>query len=236
MCPGPGKLAQNGLKHASIMTSPTKNSNPKLPNFVKSKPQDLSLIFDIKKPSRMSSLKNFNQLWQGIKELKETMLIQNKKLDKLTNLENKLNGIQQKMVEYENKLNQLEEEKEQLRDKMVQKTNLLVLQLDRQEQYIRRKNILIYGVEENKEDNDDGKKVLFKIADELEIDLEDNEVQRVHRLGQKRRNNVNPRPIIARFVSYKQRNEFLTNKRELKNIEDSMSSFVKISHLYDTSY
>jgi len=45
------------------------------------------------------------------------MLIQNKKLDKLTNitqnLENKLTGIQQKMVEYENKLNQLGEEKEQ---------------------------------------------------------------------------------------------------------------------------
>jgi len=43
------------------------------------------------------------------------MVIQNKKLDKLTNitqnLENKLNGIQKKMVEYENKLNQLEEKK-----------------------------------------------------------------------------------------------------------------------------
>jgi len=37
---------------------------------------------------------------------------------------------------------------------MVQKTNLLVFQLDRQEQYIREK-FLIYGVEENK-DNDDG--------------------------------------------------------------------------------
>ena len=35
------------------------------------------------------------------------------------------------MVEYENKLDQLEEEKEQLRDEMVQKTNLLVFQLDR---------------------------------------------------------------------------------------------------------
>jgi len=50
--------------------------------------------------------KKFNQLWQGIKQLKETMLIQNEKLDKLTNitlnLENKLNGIQKKMVEYEN--------------------------------------------------------------------------------------------------------------------------------------
>ena len=54
-----------------------------------------------------------NQLWEGIKELKETMLkltnIQNEKLDKLINitqnLENKLNGIQKNMVEYENKLN-----------------------------------------------------------------------------------------------------------------------------------
>ena len=151
----------------------------------------------------------FNQLWQAIQQLKETMLIQNEELDKLTNitqnLENKLNGIQKEMVEYENKLNQLEEKKEQLRDETVQKTNLLVFQLDRQEQYIRTENILIYGVEENKEDNDDGEKVLFKIADELEIDLEDSEIQRVHRLGHKRRNNENPRPIIARFVSYKKK-------------------------------
>ena len=130
------------------------------------------------------------------------------------------------MVQYEKMLNQLEEEKDKLRDEMVQKTNLLVFQLDRQEQYIRRENILIYEVEENKEDNDDGEKVLFKIADELEIDLEDSEIQRVHRLGQKRRNKENPRPIIARFVSYKKRNEFLTNKRELINIEGRQHVFV----------
>jgi len=51
-----------------------------------------------------SKEEKFNQLWKGIKELKETILklinIQNKKLDKLTNitqnLENKLNGIQKK--------------------------------------------------------------------------------------------------------------------------------------------
>ena len=53
-----------------------------------------------------------------------------------------------------------------------------------------------------------------------------NEIQRVHRLGQKRRNKENPRPIIARFVSYKKRNEFLTNKRELKNIEGRQHVFV----------
>jgi len=44
-------------------------------------------------------------------------------------------------------LNQLEE-----------KTNLIVFQRDRQEQYIGRENILNYGVEEDKEDNDDGEK------------------------------------------------------------------------------
>jgi len=69
-------------------------------------------------------------------------------------------------------------------------------------------------------------KVLFKIADELEIDLEENEIQRVHRPGQKRRNNENPRPIIARFVSYKKRNKFLANKREFKNIEGRQHVFV----------
>jgi len=121
--------------------------------------------------------KKFNKLWQGIKQLKKIMLIQNEKLDKQTditqNLENKPNGIQKNMVEYENKLNQLEQ-KSELRDEMVQKTNLLVFQLDRREQYII-ENILVYRVEENK-DNDDGEKVLFKIADELKIDLEDNEI------------------------------------------------------------
>jgi len=92
--------------------------------------------------------------------------------------------------------------------------------------YIRRENILIYGAEEDKEDNDDGEKILFKIADELEIDLLVNDIQRAHRLGQKRRNKENPRPTIASFVSSKKRNEFLTNKRDLKNIEGRQHVFV----------
>ena len=182
--------------------------------------------------------KKFNQLWQGIKQLKETMLIQNEKLDKLTNitqnLENKLNGIQKKMVEYENKSNQLEEKKEQLRDEMVQKTNLLVFQLDRQEQYIR-ENFLIYGVEENK-DNNDGEKVLFKIADELEIDLEDNEIQRVHRLGQKRTMRIHAQSLQDLCHTKKGTSFLLTNGNSKITKEDSMSSFVKVSHLYGTSY
>ena len=67
-----------------------------------------------------------------------------------------------KMVEYENKVNQLGEEIVQLRNNMVQKTNLIVFQLDRQEEYIRRENILIYGVEEDKRTKIMGKKSCSK--------------------------------------------------------------------------
>jgi len=122
---------------------------------------------------------------------------------------------------------------------MVQKTNMLVFQLDRQEQHIRRENILIYGVEENKEDNDDVEKVLFKLAHELQIDLEDNEIQRVYRLGQKRRNNENPRPIICVIQDLchtKKETSFLLTLGISKiSMEDSTSLFVKISRLYGTS-
>jgi len=180
--------------------------------------------------NQVQKKKKFNQLWQGTQQLKETMVIQNEKLDKLTNitqnLENKLNGIQTKMVEYENKLTQLEEKKAKnyAMTWFRKQTACLVFQLDRQEQYIR-ENILIYGVEENKEDNDDGEKVLFKISDELEIDLKDNKIQRVHRLGQKEE--------TMRFCAqslqdlcHTKRNEFLANKRELKNVEGREHVFI----------
>jgi len=112
----------------------------------------------------------------------------NEKLDKVIdlsqNLENKLNGIQTKTVEHENKLNQIEEKKVQLYNEMVQKRNLILFQRDRQKQYIRKENILIYGVEEGQEDDDDGEKILFTVADELEIYLQPNDIQR---LGQKKR-------------------------------------------------
>ena len=141
------------------------------------------------------------------------------------------------MVEYENKLNQLEEKKEQVRDEMVQNTNLLVFQLDRHEQFIRRKNIPIYGVKENKEDNDDGEKVLFKIADELEIDLKDNEIQRVHRLGQKEETmKIHAQSLQDLCHTKKEMSFLLTNGNSKILKEDTTSSFVKISHLYGTSY
>jgi len=71
---------------------------------------------------------------------------------------------------------------------------MIVFDLDRQEQYIRRENILISGVEKDIVYKDDREKILFKIADELDIDLQNNDIQRVHRLGQTRPTKEKPRP------------------------------------------
>jgi len=102
----------------------------------------------------------------------------NDKLGKLTDitgkLENKLNGIQNKIVAHENKLTRLEERKDHLHSEAVQKTNPTVFQLDRQEDYMRRENALIYAVEKNKHDDDNGKKICFQ--DEFRSDLRSNNI------------------------------------------------------------
>ena len=56
-------------------------------------------------------------------------------------------------------MNQLEDEKGQLCSEMVQKTSLIIFQLDRQEQYIR-KHILIHGIEKDKGYHYDGEDVV----------------------------------------------------------------------------
>ena len=74
--------------------------------------------------------------------------------------------------------------------------------LDELEQYGRRENLRIYNVPEEQDENDDGEKIVLKIAKELKIELHKSDIQRAHRLGKP---GNKPRPIIARFISYKKR-------------------------------
>ena len=100
--------------------------------------------------------------------------------------------------------------------------NLNVYKNDSLDQYIRRENLRIYGINESTAAEDDAAIVLkdIAIANELKGDLGDNDIQRVHRLGKKpTKPNSQPRPIIARFQSYKKRMEFFQAKSSLKKSE-----------------
>ena len=67
---------------------------------------------------------------------------------------------------------------------------------------------------------DDGKEVVIKMAEKLGIKVESYDIQRSHRMGRKRSLRAKPRPIIARFVKFKHRNDFLVSKSRQKDCND----------------
>ena len=67
----------------------------------------------------------------------------------------------------------------------------------------------------------------MKIASALQIDLETKDIQRVHRLGKRKYSpTANPRPIIARFISYKKRNQFLYSKSKPKETGEFNNAYI----------
>ena len=90
----------------------------------------------------------------------------------------------------------------------------------RNEQYSRKNNVRIFGVEEDPQENLEVK--LINLAKEhLQVDIKPEDVEIVHRVGAVRRRadasgNQKPRAIIAKFVSNKTKMKLLTKRRNLK--------------------
>ena len=89
----------------------------------------------------------------------------------------------------------------------------LTNELDDLQQYSRRTCLLIHGVAEEEAENVEAK-VFDVINKEVKADLEIKDVSRTHRLGKKRTDNK-PRPIIVRFLSYRQRKQVFDKKKAL---------------------
>ena len=113
--------------------------------------------------------------------------------------------------------------------KLKQAANLNIFHTDNLEQYSRRENIRIYGIPEPNSHNnrDDGETSLLKITTALQIDLEPKDIQRVYRLGKRKYStSTKPRPIIAHFISYKKRNQFLYSKSKLKETGEFNNAYI----------
>jgi len=96
---------------------------------------------------------------------------------------------------------------------------------DELDQYGRKENTRIYGIPEDfASEEDDGERKLLEIAAKLDISIHaTHDLQRAHRLGKKpKTTKANPRGIIARFVSYKKRQEFIKNRKKLKSTKISI--------------
>ena len=66
----------------------------------------------------------------------------------------------------------------------------------------------------------------MEIAEELRIELEENDIQRAHRLGKKQKSATKARPIIARFVSYEKEINFSSINLHLKDSKSFKDAFV----------
>ena len=111
--------------------------------------------------------------------------------------------MQKSLKKSDQKIEELKIENEKLK----QTLNINTLEIDNLQQYSRRENIRIHGIPEPKGKKDDGEEVVMKLAEKLGINMESYDIKRAHRMGRKRLPRAKQRPIIARFVKYRHRNE-----------------------------
>ena len=98
------------------------------------------------------------------------------------------------------------------RTRLQLKVDQLEADLEDQRQYSRRTNVLIHGCEEKPKE--DTEQVVLDVLDKLQLPISRYEIGRTHRLGRKVEGRA--RPIIVRFVSYRQKKMTYDAKKGLK--------------------
>ena len=123
---------------------------------------------------------------------------------KIDELETEIKNKDEKIQLLENRVEILEEEKESQGK-----------EIDDLEQYSRRNCLLLHGVvKTNAECTDD---IIIKTcAEELGIDVKQEDLDRSHRLGKVKRNDNKPRPIVVKFARYAVRNKVFSSRKKLK--------------------
>jgi len=126
------------------------------------------------------------------------------------------------------RIDQLEIRCAGLETKLDEKTRQLSRAIDDQEQYSRRNCLLVHGVPETGNKDEDFDKILadvFRNEDTMNLGIKiEEEVSRAHRLGKlstyaqrtTRNNKLRTRPIIVRFLSYRWRSQVFFAKKHLK--------------------
>jgi len=126
-------------------------------------------------------------------------------------LQDSVTNLQEERTNLRETVEKLSEEIEE-KDQQIQKLETTVkVGVDDMEQYSRRNNLRIFGVEEQA--NEDTDKLVIDLADKIGVHLEPYHIDRSHRIGKV---GERPRPIIVKFVRYAERNALLTDKMNLK--------------------
>ena len=117
-------------------------------------------------------------------------------------------------------------------------SSLLKARCEDQEQYSRRNNIRVFGIEEKRGENTDQE--IINLAERLGLGLTTSDIDRSHRTGRPNPTNqqthggmkdgkLRPRPILVKFTSYRQRHAMISRRKQLKktgvSISEDLSKF-----------
>lgn len=152
--------------------------------------------------------KNFNDITEEMKELKESVQFQSVKYDEILEEIRGLKELKANQVKFEDKLIKLEDRVNEL------------------EQYSRSRNLEIKGVQECA--NENLKQVIVNIGNKIGVgQTVESDIDIVHRVGNM--NNKTPKDIIVQFKSRVCRNTFLIKRKErilskdvTRGLEDSI--------------
>ena len=160
--------------------------------------------------SSVSSLeKKFDKLDSRVYQLEAN---QSKTRVKVKEMEDGLNDLNRQV----NELNSANEKvKENCEEACTTRYKALEDKLLYAEVYSRRENLRFYGIHEEEEQEDSLSVLKSFLESKLEVDSRDIEFQRVHRVG-KVNDGGRPRPIIARFLRYSDREFIFSKARDLK--------------------
>lgn len=98
-----------------------------------------------------------------------------------------------------------------------------VEKLEKEIEYLKRgernNNIIVFGLEENEKTTTE---LLGKFKENLKYDLniniEDYEINKIHRIGEKNRDSDKPRPVLCSLLNNWKKNEIMKNKKNFKKI------------------
>ena len=157
-------------------------------------------------------------------EMKKVLQMCEETKDSQIKGKSQLNSLSETMDFMTNNFEEYEQERqekyniiESMKSDMVnmnEKIEKLEWMVDRQEQYSRRNCILLHGIAEGERENPDNL-VLETLNRKLHIDLTLSDLDRTHRIGQKKASSNKQRAVITKFVSYNTRKRIFS---EIKNV------------------
>lgn len=98
-----------------------------------------------------------------------------------------------------------------------------VEQLGKKMEYLKRgernNNIIVFGLEEKEAYSYELiQKLKENLQNDLNMNLEDYEINKIYRIGNKNKDSSKPRPVLCSFINNWKKTEIIRNKKNLKNI------------------